>query len=243
MVKVLMLNEETDQLSSRRRISRRAMLRSTSGLIGSAGIGGVGLFFSNDAEAARKGKPGIFNTIEIKKKGLKPFPKWTGAMERFISEKQKNDGKCKPTTRKKCYYQTWANMIDGLKDKDPWKKILGVNKFMNRAPYVVDKMNWGVKDYWSTPGQFFAKYGDCEDYAIVKFLSLRALGIPSKSMRIVVVQDMNLKIAHAVLAIYVRGKVLVLDNQIKKVVESKTIRHYRPIFSLNEEGWWLHRKA
>ena len=198
---------------------------------------------ADDAEAAIKGKPGIFNTIEIKKKGLKPFPKWTGAMKRFLNEKQKNDGKCKPTARKKCYYQTWANMIDDLRDKGPWKQILGVNKFMNRAPYVVDKMNWGVKDYWSTPGQFFAKYGDCEDYASVKFLSLRALGIPSKSMRIVVVQDLNLKIAHAVLAIYVKGKVLVLDNQIKKVVESKTIRHYRPIFSLNEEGWWLHRKA
>jgi predicted transglutaminase-like cysteine proteinase len=226
-----------------RRISRRRLLCTASILIGSAGVGAIGLVLADDAEAAIKGKPGIFNTIEIKKKGLKPFPKWTGAMKRFLNEKQKNDGKCKPTARKKCYYQTWANMIDDLRDKGPWKQILGVNKFMNRAPYVVDKMNWGVKDYWSTPGQFFAKYGDCEDYAIVKFLSLRALGIPSKSMRIVVVQDLNLKIAHAVLAIYVKGKVLVLDNQIKKVVESKTIRHYRPIFSLNEEGWWLHRKA
>ena len=226
-----------------RRISRRRLLCTASILIGSAGVGAIGLVLADDAEAAIKGKPGIFNTIEIKKKGLKPFPKWTGAMKRFLNEKQKNDGKCKPTARKKCYYQTWANMIDDLRDKGPWKQILGVNKFMNRAPYVVDKMNWGVKDYWSTPGQFFAKYGDCEDYAIVKFLSLRALGIPSKSMRIVVVQDLNLKIAHAVLAIYVKGKVLVLDNQIKKVVEPKTIRHYRPIFSLNEEGWWLHRKA
>jgi len=224
-------------------VSRRHLLRSATVLAGSIGFGGAGIFISGEAFAAVKRTPGIFNSIEIRKKGLKPFPKWTSAMGRFLSEKQKNEGKCKPTARKKCYYQTWANMIDGLKDKDPWKKILGVNKFMNKAPYVVDKMNWGVKDYWSTPGQFFAKYGDCEDYAIVKFLSLRALGIPSKSMRIVVVQDLNLKVAHAVLAIYVRGKVLVLDNQIKKVVESKTIRHYRPIFSLNEEGWWLHRKA
>jgi predicted transglutaminase-like cysteine proteinase len=238
-----MSEEDERQLFAPPDISRRALLRSASGLFAATGIAGMGLIIPGPAEAAKKGRPGIFNTIEIKKKGLKPFPKWTGAMKRFISEKQKNDGRCKPTARKKCYYQTWANMIDGLQDKDPWKKILGVNKFMNRAPYVVDKMNWGVKDYWSTPGQFFAKYGDCEDYAIVKFLSLRALGIPSKSMRIVVVQDLNLKIAHAVLAIYVKDKVLVLDNQIKKVVESKTIRHYRPIFSLNEEGWWLHRKA
>ena len=238
-----MATEAQDYLISARHVSRRKLLCTASGLISSAGAGGFGLLFVDEAKAAIKGKPGSFNTIEIKKKGLKPFPKWTGAMKRFLNEKLKNDGKCKPTARKKCYYQTWANMIEGLKDEGPWKQILGVNKFMNRAPYVVDKMNWGVKDYWSTPGQFFAKYGDCEDYAIVKFLSLRALGIPSKSMRIVVVQDLNLKIAHAVLAIYVRGKVLVLDNQIKKVVESKTIRHYRPIFSLNEEGWWLHRKA
>ena len=214
-----------------------------SGIVGAAMTGSFAWLLPGTARAATKGKPGIFNTIEIKKKGLKPFPKWTGAMKRFLAEKQKNEGKCKATARKKCYYQTWANMIKDLQDKDPWKKILGVNKFMNRAPYVVDKMNWGVKDYWSTPGQFFAKYGDCEDYAIVKFLSLRALGIPSNSMRIVVVQDLNLKIAHAILAIYVRDKVLVLDNQIKKVVEAKKIRHYRPIFSLNEEGWWLHRKV
>ena len=224
-------------------VSRRHLLHSATMLAGGIGFGGASIFLPEDAFAAVKSKPGIFNSVEIKKKGLKPFPKWTDAMGRFLSEKQKNEGKCKPTARKKCYYQTWSNMIDRLQDKDPWKKILGVNKFMNKAPYVVDKMNWGVKDYWSTPGQFFAKYGDCEDYAIVKFLSLRALGIPSKSMRIVVVQDLNLKVAHAVLAIYVRGKVLVLDNQIKKVVESKVIHHYRPIFSLNEDGWWLHRKV
>jgi predicted transglutaminase-like cysteine proteinase len=238
-----MFEETESEAMKSSALTRRQLLGSTCKIVGSAGLGGIGMILPVDAVAASKRRPGIFNSIEIQKKGLKPFPKWTNAMERFINEKQKNEGKCKATARKKCYYQTWVGMINKLKDKDPWKKILGVNKFMNRAPYVVDKMNWGVKDYWSTPGQFFAKYGDCEDYAIVKFLTLRALGIPSKSMRIVIVKDMNLKIAHAVLAIYVKKKVLVLDNQIKKVVEAKTIRHYHPIFSLNEEGWWLHRKA
>ncbi len=195
-----------------------------------------------DSVAAAKKQPGIFNSVEVRKEGLKPFPKWSGALDRFISEKAKEQGNCKPSKKRKCYYATWLAMIEKLRDKGPWEKIQGVNKFMNRAPYVVDKMNWGVKDYWSTPGQFFARYGDCEDYAIVKFLSLRALGFPSKQMRVVVVQDLNLKVAHAVLALYVRGKVLILDNQIKKVVEAKKIHHYRPIFSLNEEGWWLHRK-
>ena len=62
-----------------------------------------------------------------------------------------------------------------------------------------------------------------------------------EDMRIVVLQDLNLKVAHAVLVVYIDGKALVLDNQITKVVESKRIKHYKPIFSINEGAWWLHR--
>jgi predicted transglutaminase-like cysteine proteinase len=226
---------------NRSKLLRRGVVACVLGL--TAVIGTPSLSGWTQAEAAVKSRPGIFNSVEVRKKGLKPFPKWTGALDRYVKESAKKQGKCKPTKKKKCYYANWLKTIDGLKKKGPWEQIKGVNKMMNRAPYVVDKMNWGIKDYWSTPGQFFARYGDCEDYAIVKFLSLRALGIPSSQMRVVVVQDLNLKVAHAVLALYIRGKVLVLDNQIKKVVEAKSIRHYRPIFSLNEEGWWMHRKG
>ena len=200
---------------------------------------------SGPAHSAKKSKatPGIFNSVEVKKKGLKPFPKWTGALERFISESKKNEGSCTPTKKKKCHYTTGANMVNRLKDADLIAKVKGVNDFMNKAPYVVDKMNWGVKDYWSTPGQFFAKFGDCEDYAIVKFLSLRALNVPPDIMRIIIVKDLNLKVGHAVLSIDIEGKKYILDNQIKRVVPATKIRHYKPIFSLNEEGWWIHRPA
>lgn len=202
-------------------------------------------FDAAPAYSAKKSKatPGIFNSVEVKKTGLKPFPKWTGALDRFISESKKNEGDCKPSKKKKCHYTTWANMVARLKTADIYAKVKGVNDFMNKAPYVVDKMNWGVKDYWATPGQFFSKFGDCEDYAIVKFLSLRALDVPSDIMRIVIVKDLNLKVGHAVLAIELEGKTYILDNQIKQIVPSKKIRHYKPIFSLNEDGWWLHRPA
>ena len=60
-------------------------------------------------------------------------------------------------------------------------------------------------------------------------------------MRIVIVQDLNLKVAHAILAVYVDGTIKILDNQIKQVVDAETIRHYRPIYSVNEDAWWLHR--
>jgi predicted transglutaminase-like cysteine proteinase len=60
-------------------------------------------------------------------------------------------------------------------------------------------------------------------------------------MRIVVLNDLNLRIAHAVLAVYVSGKPYILDNQISKVVPASSIHHYQPVYSINENGWWLHR--
>ncbi len=128
-----------------------------------------------------------------------------------------------------------------VKDDDPHAKIDKVNRFMNRAKYVVDPINWGVKDYWETPGEFFVRFGDCEDYAIAKFLTLRALGFKDESMRIVIVQDLNLKVAHAILAVYIDDTIKILDNQIQQVVDAPTIRHYKPIYSVNEQSWWLHK--
>ena len=71
---------------------------------------------------------------------------------------------------------------------------------------------------------------------------MRALGRDNAHLRIVVLQDLNLKIAHAVLAAYVDGEVWILDNQLKQIVTADSIHHYRPLFSLNEAAWWIHRQ-
>ncbi len=115
---------------------------------------------------------------------------------------------------------------------------------MNEAPYITDIRNYGVDDYWATPKQFLDRDrdGDCEDYAIAKYMSLRSLGYTPADIRLVVLQDNNLRIAHAVLVAYVDGTAFVLDNQIKQVVEHSRIRHYSPYYSINESGWWLHKK-
>ncbi len=121
------------------------------------------------------------------------------------------------------------------------EQIRSVNAEMNRHRYILDPVNYGVPDYWATPFQFLRLDGDCEDYAIAKFMSLRALGFDNDSLRVVVLRDLNLKLAHAILVVYHEGQVFVLDNQISDVVEAAAIRHYRPIYSVNETAWWLHR--
>lgn len=132
-------------------------------------------------------------------------------------------------------------MLDNLRSAPRQVQFEQVNLELNRRAYVLDPINWGVADYWASPAQFFQKNGDCEDYSIAKYMSLRDLGLKSAEMRIIVLNDTNLKIPHAVLAVRHGNDELILDNQVNRVISHRVIRHYRPIFSINEEAWWLHR--
>nr|WP_279347251.1 transglutaminase-like cysteine peptidase [Govania unica] len=145
----------------------------------------------------------------------------------------------------RCRQDDLKDLLSKLAGRPRSEQIVAINHFMNLAPYVTDMVNWGVPDYWATTREFMQKDGDCEDYAIAKYFSLKALGVPADSMRIVIVEDMNLKTPHAVLAVYEagadKGVPLILDNQLPGPVKASSILHYKPIYSINESAWWYHR--
>ena len=186
--------------------------------------------------------PALFGTKEVHSKNLAPFAKWNGVLERYFDEVELADGDCQATSFNKCYLQDWAAFLDTLRGGDPMEQLDRVNRYMNAARYITDPRHWNNKDYCATPGQFFNRDGDCEDYAIAKFMSLRALGWDNAHLRIVLLQDLNLKIPHAVLVVYRDDGTWVLDNQIEQLITADKILHYRPLFSLNEDSWWLHRR-
>lgn len=185
--------------------------------------------------------PALFGSREVHNTNLVPFQKWTGMLARQADERSLYEGPCTAQRFNRCHLQEWRALLRSLAGQAPSAQVAAVNEFMNRAPYIIDPVNYGVPDYWATPIQFLGKDGDCEDYAIAKFISLRELGFKNEQMRIVVLDDLNLKIAHAILVVYMDGRALVLDNQIATVVPAERIRHYRPIYSINEDSWWLHR--
>ena len=184
--------------------------------------------------------PEIFNSTEKQSRNLNAFPKWRGTLSRYFNETSVPE-KCAGTTFNKCHLKDWNKFLDRIRHLDRIRQLEMVNREMNRRRYIIDPRNWGVEDYWASPLQFFRKHGDCEDYAISKFMSLRALGVPNEDMRIVVLQDLNLRIGHAVLVVYLKGKAYILDNQIAMVMKAERIRHYKPFYSINETSWWLHR--
>ena len=178
----------------------------------------------------------LFGTEETLSENFQPFEKWTSAVDKMAKERANLE-------QFKTRFKKWLEPLDALKDKDKPTQIAEVNKMMNLADYVQDQTNWGISDYWASPGEFLAKFGDCEDYAIAKYMALKYLGLPAESMRVVAVKDLNLKVGHAILAVYLEDSVVILDNQIKIVVDSRKIRHYEPVYSINEKAWWRHRAA
>lgn len=186
---------------------------------------------------------GLFGSSEIRSERIAPFVKWTEMTGRHQWEETRKGLKqpCRVTLAFKCRRDEWQDRILALKNASAMEKLSAVNAFMNEAPYITDIRNWGVADYWASVREFLRKDGDCEDYAIAKYYTLKALGFAPETMRVVIVQDLNLETAHAVLAVYLEGEALILDNQVPDVVKASSIVHYRPVYSINEQAWWLHR--
>ena len=170
---------------------------------------------------------------------LKPFPKWTGVVARFNQQDASAADECRAGNRDACGVVSWHRMIATLKGKSKREQVESVQAFFNKVTYIEDNVNWGKRDYWATPMELMARGGDCEDYAIAKYFSLRKLGFSEDSLRINIVQDMNLGgIMHSVLVVSVDGNELLLDNQITQVRPISKIIHYKPIYAINEVGWW-----
>jgi predicted transglutaminase-like cysteine proteinase len=193
------------------------------------------------AEQVAMARTGLFGSIEIRGVSLNVLPKWTGVLARYFDEKKLADAPCTASAFNRCHLAEWSKFIESIRGLDRSRQVAEVNRYMNQKRYVIDPVNYGVADYWATPLQFLTKNGDCEDYAIAKFFSLRALGFDNDALRILVVDDLNLKVAHAVLVVYLNGVPSLLDNQVAQVVRVEAVRHYRPIYSANENDWWFHR--
>jgi predicted transglutaminase-like cysteine proteinase len=186
--------------------------------------------------------PALFGSREVRSANLGPFQKWTWMLDRQRDELGVYDGPCTARRFNRCHLQEWRQLLKEIAGLEPMAQLDAVNSFMNRAPYVTDPVNYGLPDYWATPLQFMNKDGDCEDYAIAKYFSLRQLGLPDERMRIVVVDDLNLRVPHAILVVYLGERAYILDNQISRVVPAEIVNHYKPIYSINEHAWWLHRR-
>ncbi|MFW5680370.1 MAG: transglutaminase-like cysteine peptidase [Pseudomonadota bacterium] len=137
--------------------------------------------------------------------------------------------------------RAWRSMMLDAGGTSAEAKLESVNRFVNGLPYARDEDRKGVLDHWSGPLEFLAEGGDCEDYAIAKYVSLRELGMAPRDLRIVVLEDRARGLAHAILAVRLGREVWVLDNHSDAIEPFTRLPHYDPYYAVNEDGRWLHR--
>ena len=126
------------------------------------------------------------------------------------------------------------------------EKLRLVNDFMNQTPFLSDREHWGKEDYWATPIEFLSTNGgDCEDYSIAKYFTLRALGVSDDKLRITYVKELVIyNEAHMVLAYFPTpdSEPLVLDNINKSIQPASNRNDLLPVYSFNGSGLWLAKE-
>jgi predicted transglutaminase-like cysteine proteinase len=200
----------------------------------------VALVTAGQPARAAQTFPRVFGAGERFSDDIAPFANWTRVIERARREMRAASSVCAPGVTIACEPAEWRAARERLAPLGLRAKVEFANAEMNRHAYVPSLVNWGTESYWETPFEFLRHNGQCQDYAVAKFLLLRAAGVPNELMRVVVVRDTLSRLDHAVLIVDVYGEALVLDNQAATVRPVEAVRHYIPYYSINETGWWQH---
>ncbi|WP_297811187.1 transglutaminase-like cysteine peptidase [uncultured Methylophaga sp.] len=168
-----------------------------------------------------------------------------GLAELTISEKvlAKIESQYNKFARKRV--ENWRDLVANPDNHDlPEKEKLElVNKFFNSNVMFLNDIDlWKQKDYWATPLEMLSiGAGDCEDYSIAKYFTLKELGVDEEKLRITYVKATEIDQAHMVLTYFEtrRATPLVLDNLIIDIKPANQRRDLVPVYSFNGTGLWL----
>ena len=129
-------------------------------------------------------------------------------------------------------------IVDNARAREGRARLGEINRAVNLAIRPMsDLAQYGAIDVWSSPLVTFAHgAGDCEDYAIAKFVALRLAGILPDDLRIVIMRDTIHGEDHAVAMARLDGHWLTLDNRRMAMIEDTNVRNYRPIIVIDQRG-------
>ena len=140
----------------------------------------------------------------------------------------------------------WKTMMAGLTDAPEAEILRRVNDHWNRTVRFGEDIDiWRQDDYWATPLETMGRgSGDCEDYVIAKYFTLRALGVPESRLRLTYVRarigsaSSGISQAHMVLSYYAttESMPLVLDNLVSSIQPANARTDLTPVFSFNAQG-------
>jgi predicted transglutaminase-like cysteine proteinase len=132
----------------------------------------------------------------------------------------------------------FLRLINAVKSRSGRDRLDEANRSVNQAiRYMSDFTQYGEVDQWSAPLATFATgKGDCEDYAIAKYVALTESGFPHEDLRLVLGRDRAIRQDHAVLTARLGGHWLILDSRRSELIDDGDVRNFTPMFAINHRG-------
>ena len=161
----------------------------------------------------------------LRKESIDTLPKWQSVLRKDAIERSSKQSK---------EYQKWQAFIATMRGEPKLRQMMRVDLWFRKFPQKIDSWAYGSEDYWASPAEFFARGGDCEDYAIIKYMTLKQLGFSPEDMRIAMVYDVYSGTDHAYLIVTHNDVDYVLDNREKMTVARFMQKRYKMHFTFNE---------
>ncbi len=138
--------------------------------------------------------------------------------------------------------QNYVSLLIGETVEPDFATLMEVNSWVNNSiAHVEDRVLWRDSDYWATAYETLTRgRGDCEDFAILKYQMLIALGVRPEDMYLTLARDLARNSDHAMLIVKLNGNHYLLDNSTNAVLPATQSYDYRPSLSFNSESAWLH---
>ena len=175
-------------------------------------------------------EPDVFESPSVARDKIPYSYKWKRVVSLYHKEPKKG-----------LWYRDWSSFLELNRSADKVDQLDRVNRYFNRFSYMKDEKNWKRRDYWAIPKDLISKQrGDCEDYAIGKYFSLKVLGWSDDQLRIFVVASATSNVPHALLVAQHEGVSYILDNRRSEVKKTTEEDDYAPMYSMNESGSWEH---
>jgi predicted transglutaminase-like cysteine proteinase len=163
--------------------------------------------------------------------------KWR-AVEAVIDREQQVLARCRAQKACPVVAQNLLDIVAEGADRSGVARVGLINRAVDLAiTPTSDEAQWGEVDHWSSPFETLQTHrGDCEDYAIVKYVALLQAGLSHDDVKIVILRNLLPKEDHAVVAARVDGQWLILDNRRLALVRDTKMVGSIPKFVLDEDG-------
>jgi predicted transglutaminase-like cysteine proteinase len=175
------------------------------------------------AAGARSGRPDVFGSVALPVRETSLDARW-----RTVERARLGGAR--------------ARFAQSLRSLAAVERLETVNRYVNdQVRFVEDHRQHGRADVWSAAADTLKRgRGDCEDYAIAKLQMLRRAGFADRDLYLVIVKDLVSRSDHAVLVARAAGRLYVLDNGTDRLLESESVRDYRPILTFSAGAAWTH---